>query len=204
MTPPCDHVGVSTFFSADLHLGHAAVLTYSRRPFATVDHMNEALVDGWNETVTDDDEIWVLGDVALGKIDDTLALVSLLRGRKHLVAGNHDRPWHGHSHRADGWSERYLEAGFETIIQGTAWLKLGRRRVLLCHFPYVGDSAHVDRFVEHRPIDRGAWLLHGHVHQTFKQRGRMINVGVDAWNYRPVSESEIVGLIDSGPAHVAV
>ena len=49
-------------------------------------------------------------------------------------------------------------------------------------------------------MDDGAWLLCGHVHESWRQRGRMINVGVDAWGGRPVSEEALYELIDSGPA----
>ena len=70
--------------------------------------------------------------------------------------------------------------------------------LLACHFPYRGDSHDHDRFVDDRPADRGRWLLHGHVHDRWLQRGRMINVGVDAWGYRPVSETELASIIDAG------
>ena len=74
----------------------------------------------------------------------------------------------------------------------------GGIEVRLCHFPYEGDSGERDRYVEERPVDDGRWLLHGHVHETWRQRGRMINVGVDAWAGRPVSEQRLVELIQSG------
>ena len=41
------------------------------------------------------------------------------------------------------------------------------------------------RYIEHRPDDDGGWLLHGHVHEKWRQNGRQINVGVDAWNFAP-------------------
>jgi calcineurin-like phosphoesterase family protein len=70
---------------------------------------------------------------------------------------------------------------------------------LLCHFPYEGDSQDRDRHLEHRPLDRGGWLLHGHVHDRWRQRGRMINVGVDVHGYRPVAEDAVAALMAGGP-----
>jgi calcineurin-like phosphoesterase family protein len=70
--------------------------------------------------------------------------------------------------------------------------------VLACHFPYRGDSHDQDRYVEHRPVDEGAWLLHGHVHERWRVLDRMINVGVDVWDYRPVSEATLADLIRVG------
>lgn len=191
---------MATWFTADLHLGHRNIIDYCDRPFADVDAMNRALIDNWNEVVTETDTVWVLGDFALGKIAKTLPLVAELKGRKTLLAGNHDRCWAGHGRRAEGWTERYLDAGFDEVIFGSAKVKIGDRAVLACHFPYRGDSHNQDRFVGHRPVDKGAWLLHGHVHERWAQHGRMINVGVDATGFRPITESAIAALIDAGPA----
>jgi len=78
---------MTRFFTADLHLGHRNIIEYSGRPFRDVAEMDAALVDRWNETVGDDDEVVVLGDFAMGKISETLPLAALLRGRKVLLAG---------------------------------------------------------------------------------------------------------------------
>ncbi len=190
---------VINWFTADLHLGHRNIINYCGRPFGGPEEMNAELVRRWNETVEVGDTVWVLGDLALGRITDSVALVGRLAGRKLLLAGNHDRCWHGHGRRAAGWTQRYLEAGFAEVHQGEIRLLLGGMAVLGCHFPYSGDSHDTDRYVEHRPVDRGDWLLHGHVHQRWLQRGRMINVGVDVWDYRPVSEQDLVGLVSAGP-----
>ena len=109
---------MSTWFTADLHLGHANIIRYCARPFTDVEAMNRALIEQWNEVVDDGDDVWVLGDVAMGKIAETLPLVSELRGRKLLLTGNHDRCWDGHGRRAEGWEERYLDAGFFAIHHG--------------------------------------------------------------------------------------
>jgi calcineurin-like phosphoesterase family protein len=191
---------MTVWFTADLHLGHANIIGYSRRPFPDVEAMNEALVTNWNDTVAPDDTVWILGDVALGRIEESLAHVGRLAGRKRLLAGNHDRCWTGHGRRAEGWTERYLQAGFEAIRQGEMVLPLGGMDVLACHFPYRGDSHDHDRYVEHRPADRGLWLLHGHVHEGWRQQDRMLNVGVDAWDYRPVNATALTAAIIAGPS----
>lgn len=186
---------MTTWFTADLHLGHRNIIDYCGRPFRDAAAMNRALIDGWNDVVDEDDDVWVLGDFALGKLTETLALVTELRGRNMLLTGNHDRCWHGHGRRAEGWTERYLDAGFDEVHQGELEVLVGDVDVLLCHFPYRGDSHDHDRYREHRPTDRGAWLLHGHVHERWARRDRMINVGVDANPFRPMTEAEIASLI---------
>lgn len=75
--------------------------------------MNDALIANWNATVGPADEVWVLGDVALGRITETLRLVANLAGRKHLVPGNHDRCWPGHRRVRPADLQMYEDVGFE-------------------------------------------------------------------------------------------
>lgn len=188
---------MATWFTADLHLGHRNIIDYCGRPFRDAATMNRALIDGWNDVVDEGDAVWVLGDFALGKLAETLPLVTELRGRKMLLAGNHDRCWHGHRRRAKGWTERYLDAGFDEVHQGELEFPIGDFVVLLCHFPYRDDSHDHDRYREHRPTNRDSWLLHGHVHERWARRDRMINVGVDVNGFQPIAEAEIASRIAS-------
>lgn len=190
---------MTTWFTADLHLGHSNIISYCDRPFTDTDAMAEALVEQWNDVVADGDTVWVLGDFALGRIGSNLPIAGELRGHKILVAGNHDRCWAGHGRRAGKWTHRYLEAGFADIRQGTVTITVGDTELLAGHFPYHGDSHSYDRYVEHRPPDTGEWLLHGHVHERWGQNQRMINVGVDVNDFRPISEAAVASLIRSGP-----
>lgn len=197
-------MAMATWFTADLHFGHTNIIQYCDRPFVDAEAMNRALIDNWNAVVDGDDTVWVIGDFALGKIAETLPIAAELNGHKILLAGNHDRCWAGHAHRAEGWTERYLEAGFAEVLQDTATVVNGGHSVLACHFPYRGNSHDHDRFTQHRPEDQGAWLLHGHVHERWAQHGHMINVGVDVAGFRPISEASIAALIESGPAASSV
>lgn len=189
---------MSRYFTADLHLGHRNIIGYCNRPFADADEMDAALVAGWNGTVGPDDEVVVLGDFAMGRLDETLPLARELHGRKVLLAGNHDRCWAGHRKGVERGIERYLDAGFDEIWQGQVTLELGGVEVVACHFPYRGDSHDHDRYLAHRPVDEGAWLVHGHVHERWQVCDRMINVGVDVWDFKPVAEHVIADLITGG------
>ena len=186
---------MTVWLTSDLHLGHANIIQYCGRPFADVDEMDADLVRRWNERVMPDDVVWVLGDVALGAIHHSLALAATLEGEKHLVAGNHDRCWVGNRGH-EKWVDRYRAAGFVDIVTRTE-IDLGAGVVLpACHFPYQGDSHDEDRFEQYRPVDDGRWLLHGHVHEKWRVRGRQINVGCDVWDYAPVDATTIRALVD--------
>lgn len=187
---------MTTFFTADLHLGHANIIKYCDRPFADVDEMNAQLVERWNEIVQPSDEVVVLGDVALGKIRETLPFASKLHGTKLLVPGNHDRCWLGHGTKARSWFDAYEEVGFRLLGSNAVMSLRPGLDVRLSHFPYVDDERHGDRFAEWRPNDEGLWLLHGHVHKSWHVVERQVNVGVDVWDYRPVSAKTIASVID--------
>lgn len=195
---------MARWFTADTHFGHNNIIRYSGRPFADVDAMNASLVDRWNAVVAPEDEVWHLGDVVMGRREETLRYVGRLNGTIHLVAGNHDKCW-GRSRQAarkpDWYREQvqvHLEAGF-TSIQDEATIEIHGRPLLLSHFPYAGDHTEQDRYREARPTDQGHWLLHGHVHESWRQRGRQINVGGDAWDYEPVSEQALIEVMNYGP-----
>jgi calcineurin-like phosphoesterase family protein len=175
------------FLTSDHHFGHTNILTYAGRPYPDVDTMNEALVDLWNDTVSHGDDVWVLGDFALGRRSQTLPFVRRLHGHKHLLPGNHDSCWPGHrSHRRQ--AELYREVGFDTILADPTWLDVAGRDVTFSHFPYPGGPTerYDARYADWRPADKGGWLVHGHVHNTWRTWGRQINVGVDAWAGRPI------------------
>jgi calcineurin-like phosphoesterase family protein len=183
-----------TWFTADLHLGHPNIIRRCDRPYRGIAQMNADLVLRWNRVVADDDTVWVLGDVGAAA---ALPLVRFLRGTKRLISGNHDHCWPGNGPLARSTRLVYLVAGFATI-HTAAEIQLGGERVVLSHFPYEGDSQGEDRFVAWRPRDEGGWIVHGHVHTEWRRRGRMINVGVDVWDYAPVAEDTLAKLIRSG------
>lgn len=197
---------MTNYFSSDLHFGHSNIIEYSGRPFKDVPDMNERLIENWNATVAPEDTVWVLGDVAMGLIADSLALAARLQGHKILLCGNHDRAWAGWQQHRPGkkynWAQRYMEeGGFAVVLDGTTVPAItlsgtsGDVAVRLCHFPFDGDHTERDRYIPWRPEDDGGWLVHGHVHEAWRIRGRQINVGVDQWNFRPVSETTLADII---------
>jgi calcineurin-like phosphoesterase family protein len=123
----------------------------------------------------------------------------------HLIAGNHDRCHPSNGVRSSQFEELYRNVGgVESLTTNTSLTLDNGTQVTVSHFPYptagVDERAdRVDRYADWRPVDDGSWLLCGHAHQRWRHYGRMINVGVDAWGGRPVSEAELVELLTSGP-----
>ena len=187
---------MTTYFTADEHFGHQNIIGYCERPFHSVGEMNAALVANWNAVVGPEDIVHVLGDVAMGRREESMPLIGRLAGHKILYPGNHDRCWYGHGPRALQVEQEYLDAGFDEVRHGPLVMAVGDREVLVCHLPYRGDSGETERYRKFRPVDKGMWLLHGHVHEKWRQQGRMVNVGVDVWDFTPVAEEVIARLMD--------
>ena len=187
---------MTLFLSSDHHWGHENILKW-RDAYDTLDEMNEDLVTRWNETVSPEDSVYYLGDLVMGQRADTLQWVSRLNGLIYLVPGNHDHvhPMHMEKRNEawqDKWSQMYIDAGIEAIMPTTNFFSWGEISFLLCHFPFEGDHTDEERYTEWRPEPIGAdFLLHGHVHDLWKRNGNQINVGVDVWDFRPVSIDEV-------------
>ena len=56
-----------TFVTSDLHLDHTNIIKYCKRPFMNTEDMNKTLVDNWNNTISNKDTVYFLGDMSFGK-----------------------------------------------------------------------------------------------------------------------------------------
>lgn len=180
-----------TWFTADQHFSHKNIIAYCNRPFKDIEEMDEELVRRWNEVVADEDQVYVLGDVAMNpnRIQD---FYPRMKGKKILVPGNHDHVHPCNSKRTQEKSRAKYEEAFR-IEQIVHHGKLFREiEVDLCHVPYTTID---ERFPEFTPPDKGRYLLHGHVHTAWKVNGRQINVGVDQWDFYPVSAEQLFTVI---------
>lgn len=187
---------MTTYHTADTHFGHLNILRYDNRPASTIEEHDRMLVERWNNVVMSWDTVIHHGDVALGTFVESIQKVHLLNGYKVLVSGNHDRI---SSVEKESRRERfrpYYESVFQEIWPEVVEHEINGRKVVLSHYPAEGDHTDEDRFVDIRPKDTGIPVLHGHTHQSevvsYTKNGTMqIHVGVNSWDYRPVSEEEI-------------
>ena len=76
------------FYTADLHFHYEPFLP--SRPFDTVEDMDRQLIHRWNEAVSEEDTVYVVGDVGYNRGLVPGDALSRLRGHKHLIRGNHD------------------------------------------------------------------------------------------------------------------
>ncbi|MCL2392913.1 MAG: metallophosphoesterase family protein [Oscillospiraceae bacterium] len=174
---------MATFFISDTHFGDSAIIDYCNRPFATVDEMNRALIGNWNSRVSNDDDVYIIGDVfytgrgAAGH-KDAIAIVEQLKGKLHLVAGNHDFPY------LKKMDYHYLFADVDQV----RYLRHDGEDIFMCHYPMTEWSG----------FYRGSWHIYGHIHNHknaahmyMKNLDKALNAAVEIINYMPVTFNEL-------------
>ena len=168
------------FFTSDTHFNHDREFVYSPRGFKTIQEMNGTLVKNWNETVGNDDDIYVLGDFFLGTDFNYIQeVLNKLNGRIHLVTGNHDTP-----------SKITVYTSWNNIVEIADALRIRykKREFFLCHYPVLTASLEQDP-------DKAVINLFGHTHSKdkfYEDRPYMYNVAVDANDNKPVEIEEIL------------
>lgn len=199
---------MTVFFTADTHFGHSNIVERFSRGnglFNSIQHHDALIQQKWFETVTDDDDVYVLGDIALGTLEESLKKFEILPGRKFLVPGNHDRviSLEG-AEKVKKNKPLYESVGFtvlEEVVHFNVPTLYGEQEVLLSHFPYaVTEFENIaDRWKKVRPVNTGLPLIHGHTHSTNRvnlSEPLEFHVGVDANNFTPVALTEIQGWLE--------
>lgn len=169
-----------TYFTADPHFFHEAIIKYCERPFKDAAEMNKALIDNWNAVVPEKGEIFILGDLFWknSNRNEMAAIMKRLHGKKFLVRGNHDS--------MD--ESEYASLGFAGVFDYLE-LTLEKQKLALFHYPVL----------EWAGFYQGSWHLHGHVHGRGNHFSkRVMDVGVDANFFMPVHWKAIQGKLEGG------
>lgn len=155
---------MSVFFTSDTHFRHKNIIRFSNRPFATVEDMEEGLIERWNRVVGRKDDVYHLGDFAFGPEDVVRQIVARLNGRIHLIWGNHD-------------SNAVRKSSCWSSSQPVHELKLDGKLIVLSHYAHrVWNKMHY-----------GSFMLYGHSHGGLPGNSQSLDVGCDAWDYTPVT-----------------
>ncbi len=169
------------WFSSDLHLNHNKPFVYEPRSFLNVYDMNYTIIKNFNNVVAADDDLYLLGDLFLGELEEGIELFKQLPGKIHLVWGNHCT-----NNRKEAMSKCHnvVEViGYATILKYNKW------HFYLSHFPTC--TTNFDDY--QKPLNQRTLCLSGHTHskELFEPCGSY-NVAVDAHNCFPVSIDDIV------------
>jgi calcineurin-like phosphoesterase family protein len=174
---------MASWFTADLHLGHENIIKYCSRPFANAGEMDARLIDTINACARPTDVLYILGDLSHGPWggEEYLERVTAYRHRiacenVFLIVGNHDRV------ELPGFRKLFRE------VRSLVDVKIEGQRLTLCHYAMrTWNRSH-----------HGSWQLYGHTHGRLDDAPMLlsIDVGVDSWDFRPLSFHELKDIME--------
>lgn len=172
---------MTIWFTADTHFGHNNVIQYCHRPYQSISEMDEQLIKNWNQVVKPDEIIYHLGDFTLLGKEPAEGYLQQLNGKIHVIPGGHDHRWIGKDTYISG-------SGYPVqIMPPLQTIKVAlpdsneSQLIVLCHYSLrVWDRSHY-----------GSWHLYGHSHGGLPSLENSRDVGVDCWDYCPVSLEDI-------------
>ncbi len=166
------------FFTADPHFGHANIIKYCNRPFASAEEMDRVLISNWNNKVGPADDVYILGDFSLKGPAGAAACLNALNGRKHLILGNHD----------DFALKESFDRALFIEIKEQLMLETEGLKIWCFHYPTLFWPE----------CNAGSIHLYGHIHNNAhdtRVAGRLLNalnVGVEVCDYAPLSLPEVM------------
>lgn len=175
---------MTIYFTADLHLGHENILA-SRTQFQTIDEMDQYMIERWNKVVHANDEIYILGDLMFRNRRSPMYYLEKLKGRKHLIIGNHDEKWM----KQVNLDDYFISVDRELI------LKNNHKKYTLSHYPWIEFPG--SRYAKYS----SAYMIHGHIHSnkvsgTYeiikKHFPNLLNCGQDICDFKPVTIDELI------------
>ena len=175
---------MAQLFTSDLHFDHLNMTQSGRpdfgtkRPYKDQDTMNAELIINWNAKVGPNDEVYVEGDMCMGRSDRWMSILERLNGRIYLVKGNHDKKI-----LCEPWVNRFEWVKDAFFLKTQNPLTNQKLEIYLHHYACrVWENSH-----------KGAFHLYGHSHGTLKDDPNSLSfdVGVDCHNFAPLTLREV-------------
>ena len=169
------------YFTSDLHIGHDKEFIWKARGFNSVEEHDTQILKNWNNIVTYEDTVYILGDLCMdGNEKEWNRIYENLNGKIIFIVGNHDT-----ANKVD----RYI-FDYEMECWGLAaiYKHSKKYRFYLSHYPTY--TANYDDDKSHPIIN-----LYGHTHQKekfFNNNPYMYNVALDAHDCTPISIDDII------------
>lgn len=166
------------YFTSDTHLGHANIINLCDRPFKNVEEMDNKIINNINETVKEDDTLYILGDFTMYRREDAIKYRERIVCKNcYLIYGNHDKSFDLH---------RYVWKDAKHYHT----LSYNKQKFVLFHYPIESWDG----------MYKGSIHLHGHIHSrnnAYNIKNKhfsffQYDVGVDANDFKPVSAKNIL------------
>ena len=169
----------SIFVTADWHFYHNKDFVYEPRGFKSVEAMTNALIMNHNTVVEDEDDVYVLGDLIVGgevPLEQSLEAIKRLKGKLHLVRGNHD---------SDKRWEAFRSLPNVVEMENAIYLDYKKYHFYLSHYPTITSNWDYDKPLRQRLLN-----ICGHTHTKDRwldgEKGFIYHCEVDAHGNYPV------------------
>lgn len=169
------------YFTSDLHFGHDREFIYKPRGFENVEDMNKTILKNYKRIVTDEDTIYILGDLMLGDNEAGIAMLRELPGHKKIILGNHDTATRIELYKTIPNTEIL---GYATVI------KYRKMSFYLSHYPTMTSNMEADANLHNHVTN-----IYGHTHQMtnfYNDMPFMYHVGVDSHDCEPIEIEKII------------
>ena len=169
------------WFTSDWHFCHDKDFLWFPRGFDSIEMNNLAILSNHNLLVSNEDDVYVLGDLMLNDNEKGLELIKSMKGKLHIILGNHDT-----ESRIELYKKlpNIIEVTYATI------LKYNKSHFYLSHYPTICSN-----YDDNKPWHKNLINLYGHTHQKtnfFNDNPYMYHVGVDSHNCYPVLIDDII------------
>lgn len=171
------------FITSDTHFCHVPSFVWEPRGFSSVEEMNEAIVERWNNIVKPKDIVYHLGDTILSNNEKGIEYFNKLNGEIFVIWGNHDSDNRKNILAAECSNFR---GGWYAYV-----IKHGKMSIYLSHYPTLTANYNADK---HFSTNVLAFAGHTHKKEKFLDENNpfLYNVCLDAHNCYPVHIDEAI------------
>lgn len=173
------------WFTSDWHFGHDREFVWKPRGFSNIQEHDERIIIRHNNLVAPDDDVYVLGDLMLGDNEHGLDCIRRIKGKLHIIRGNHD---------TDRRIELYRSLPAVVEICDAKYLRERGYHFFLSHYPSLTGN------LEKESLKQMTCNIFGHTHQKaqfYNDIPYMVCVCVDALDCFPLSIDEIISKMQS-------
>lgn len=165
------------YFTSDEHYGHANIIKFCNRPFASIQEHIDKSISAHNAKVPKGARVYHCGDIFWRTLPlkTALDIINALNGEHYFIWGNHDELMEGNEilRQQFHWCKDIAQVSGHSLLP---------KPLVLCHYAmHVWRNSH-----------RGAWHLYGHTHGNLPEQTNLsFDCGQDAWGFAPVSIEEV-------------
>lgn len=173
------------WFTSDWHFGHDREFIWKPRGFTSIQEHDERIIIRHNNLVAPDDDVYVLGDLMLGDNEHGLDCIRRMKGKLHIIRGNHD---------TDRRIELYRSLPAVVEICDAKYLRERGYHFFLSHYPSLTGN------LEKESLKQMTCNIFGHTHQKaqfYNDIPYMVCVCMDALDCFPLSIGEIISKMQS-------